>query len=516
MHLYTPECGVRLSVWRKAFAVTFVAACLLILASCGSPKIYNEDQSFSEAGTRKTSLGEPYYNSINYAETPRVPQLRPDLIIVTLSGGGIRAAALAAATLNELEKFTINGIPITNNIVLISSTSGGSITAGYIAAHGFGHYADFRRDFLSKDNTRDLLLRALRPRGFYDRSSIMQEFLEERLDMKGMTYGELATRNDRPYFVMNATNLSTGEPFSFVPYQFRELCTNMNPLPLSVAMTASGAFPFVLTDVELKNRMDECPERLKEETGGNPFRLTSEAVAMRDHYNLVHAYDEKSPLKFRSRPKYIHLSDGGLVDNLGAVGANYIEIDAASSIKQQVAPWGNPENLIRQVLIIEVNAKNEKHKDKLDQHGGSPGILSMIGLVTGIPIDRATTLNADALRASFHAADSLSPYVATGILMTEIDFDLIDDAEESLRDRVKSIGMTFTLSQQNLKDLEYVATSQLRSSPCFARYVADSGAVGPGYILPQEEGRTGFRYDCWPLMDKKGMGGKSNDKTDAR
>lgn len=492
---------VWLNTWRKAVVLVAAATGLLALTSCGSPKIYNEGPEFSAARQAKIHLNEPQYDSISYAGGQRVPQLRPDLIIVTLSGGGIRAAALAAATLDELHKFTINGEPVTNNIVLISSTSGGSIAAGYIAAHGFGHYAKFRENFLAKNNTRDLLLRALRPRGFYDRSSIMQEFLEERLDMKGITYRQLAARNDRPYFVMNATNLSTGELFSFVPRQFYNLCTNMHPLPLSVAMTASAALPFVLTDVELKNRMDECPERVKEFLGGDSFQTGGEAVVLRNQYNLFHAYDENSPLKHRSRPKYIHLSDGGLVDNLGSVGADYIEIDAASSIANQVTPWGNSDKLIRQVLLVEVNAKTGKRKDNLDQHGGSPGILSMVGLVTSIPIDRATTLNDGALQASFRAVESLSPYVANGVFMTQIAFDLIDDAEENLRDRVKSIGMSFTLSKQNLDDLEHVARSQLRSSPCFARYVRGSGAVAPNYILPQEKGVTGFPYDCRSLTN---------------
>ena len=234
----------------------------VFLSACGSPVVYNEGNQFA-LKSNSFEQGRRAYSFLNFALTERSPQLKPDLIVLTLSGGGLRAAALAAATMNELHQFTIRGAPITDNIVLVSSTSGGSLAAGYVAVHGFDHYREFRANFLEKPNTTDLFRRGIGPRLFYDRSAVFLAFLEERLGFNSMTFGDLIRRNDRPFFVMNATDLSSGESFAFIQNNLSNICTNLSPIPISVGVTASSAIPFLLTDVELKNRSNECGSGLQ-------------------------------------------------------------------------------------------------------------------------------------------------------------------------------------------------------------------------------------------------------------
>jgi predicted acylesterase/phospholipase RssA len=472
------------------------------LTSCISPKIYNEGDKFKSSNETFPASS---YNFLNWIEHEHKPRLAPDLIIVTLSGGGIRASALASATIEELRKFTINGRPLTDNIVMISSTSGGSIAAGYIAAHGFGHYADFRRDFLVKANTRDLIVSGLGPRLFYDRSSLMREFLESRFSLNGISFGDLLARADRPFFIFNATDLSGGRQFRFLQSDFNLICTNLSNLPVSVGVTASSAIPFLLTDVEFKNRWDSCPLEMDAIANLDVFNFSAgNSTEMHYRYNLVHAYDNNSPLKERGRPIYLHLADGGLVDNLGSGGSSQADIDMGSSLSDAIGGSTERSN-IRQVLIIEINARSDKKKESLDATSGSPGLFAMMNLSISIPIDRATALTSGVVRDYFQGTDSIAPYVNSGIFVAQIDFDLLPDGEEVLREKVKQINTGLTLKENELTAIERASFLLLRQNPCLARFVAQSGAVAENYVLSNPKGEhTGAPYDCRSLLEPGG------------
>jgi predicted acylesterase/phospholipase RssA len=481
-------------LFERLKGLALLVAAILLLASCGAPKIYNDGDRFRSAGQIMPATA---YNFINWIEGEHEPKIQPDVIIVTLSGGGIRAAALAASTLEQLHKFTINGKPLTDNIVMVSSTSGGSIAAGYIAVHGFGHYDEFRRDFLTRKNTRDLFLSGAGPKIFYDRSSIMQEFLENRFGMQMLTFGQLLQRKDRPFFVFNATDLSGGRQFRFVQSDFNLICTDLQDMPVSVGVAASAAIPFLLTDVEMKNRWDDCPLKKEDVAGAlsDSYFDAGQSATQHYRYNLVHAFDADSSLPVRSRPRFLHLADGGLVDNLGVGGTGQHDIDAASSISGKIGGPDEHKSNIRQVLVVEVNARSDKMKTALDSRSGSPGLLSMADLVTSIPIDRTTALTANALQ-DFFENENPALYVNSGVFVVQIDFDLLSEANADLRNKVKSIDMGLTLSEDQLKNLELASSILLRSSPYFARFVAQSGAVADGYRLREKNGSTGCPFDC--------------------
>ena len=472
----------------------FMIATAILLAGCANPVVYNSGSQFALKENSFDS-DHPSYSFLSFAERDRSPQLKPDLIVITLSGGGIRASALAAAVMNEMQGFKIDGTSITNNVILVSSTSGGSLAAAYVAVHGFNHYREFRANFLEKKNTMDLILSGLGPRLFYDRSAIFREFIERRLDLQSMTYGDLIQRNDRPFFIMNATDLSAGEAFSFVQRDFTAICTNLNAMPISVGATASGAIPFLLTDVEMTNRSKECESTNKNEALPTFYFSARDAVAKRYRYNLQHAYDDSAPNANRPRPRVIHLADGGLVDNLGVSGVGDVDIDAGSSLASQINPLASVSP-IRQLLLIEVNARNEKQRNDLDQDYGSPGLLKMLGLTINIPIDRATSLSDSALQAGLQEVESIRPYLRNGVRKVQIDFDLIGDDDADLRKRVKSIGTSLSLTPSELADLEKVARTLLRKSGCFARFIDESGAIADDYVSPGPKNVTGVAYDC--------------------
>lgn len=142
-------------------------------------------------------------------------------------------------------------------------------------------------------------------------------------------------------------------------------------------MTASSTLPFVLTDVELKNHWDSCDLEGYEGIGStdsewNPW--ANGAAESRYRFQFVHAYDVTDNDAPWRGPRYLHLADGGIVDNLGTRAiAGFVDIDTLSSLGDLI-PTDDPHMpSIRQLLILEVNARSENGNPRLDAHRGRPG-----------------------------------------------------------------------------------------------------------------------------------------------
>lgn len=75
-------------------------------------------------------------------------ELDDTILIFTASGGGTRATALALSTLRGLERLKLeSGRSLADEIDVVSSVSGGSVTAGYFALTGTGGFDKLERDF---------------------------------------------------------------------------------------------------------------------------------------------------------------------------------------------------------------------------------------------------------------------------------------------------------------------------------------------------------------------------------
>jgi len=115
------------------------------------------------------------------------------LLILTFSGGGTRAAALAYGVLEQMRADEVQHDGRSHRLIEdidgISSVSGGSITAAYIALHGDRLCRDFRTEFLEHDVERDLWWAvAASPRswlrlgsGEYSRGDLFADYLDRRL-----------------------------------------------------------------------------------------------------------------------------------------------------------------------------------------------------------------------------------------------------------------------------------------------------------------------------------------------
>jgi hypothetical protein len=68
----------------------------------------------------------------------------------------------------------------------------------------------------------------------------------------GATFADLYRRG-RPQVSINATDISFGSPFGFLPQTFDVICADLAALPIARAVAASNGFPVLFGPVTLRN-----------------------------------------------------------------------------------------------------------------------------------------------------------------------------------------------------------------------------------------------------------------------
>ncbi|HEY1386442.1 MAG TPA: hypothetical protein VGF43_22655, partial [Dongiaceae bacterium] len=90
--------------------------------------------------------------------------LEDTLVIVTASGGGTRATALALSVLRGLDDIALgNGETLAQEVDVISSVSGGSVAAGYFALAGREGFDTLEHDFVRRNGMKPLILGLVNP-----------------------------------------------------------------------------------------------------------------------------------------------------------------------------------------------------------------------------------------------------------------------------------------------------------------------------------------------------------------
>jgi len=211
---------------------------------------------------------------------------------VAISGGGMRAANFSAEVLFELES-----MGVLKHVSVISSVSGGSLTAAY-----FGLAANGKTKW-DRETVRRLFLIDLQTHWIvwwfnpyfiwqywfthYDRSDIMKNVFDFYIfgDLtQPFTFADMGTTG--PRILINATSLPNVQRFVFTEDALSKLGSRLDTYPLSHAVMASGAFPGAFHGVTLKDFTALNP-------AGN------------------------GPINDRTAHRYEHLFDGGPSDNLG-------------------------------------------------------------------------------------------------------------------------------------------------------------------------------------------------------
>lgn len=440
--------------------------------------------------------------SAGYRFNPQHHQNHETLVILSISGGGVRASALAYGALTALK--SLPGVnegseSLLDDVDIISSVSGGSVTAAWYAIHGQDGLAKPSKltDFLYEGGMSDIAWRGLNPVSLvryavtpYQRSDVLADFFADRL-YGGTTYDVVkkkyqANLSKQPFVILNATDFGHQIGFPFTQNRFDLICSDLDKYRVADAVSASAGFPLVFSPVGLRNYSKECPvhtteawkkmgpsvwvQRYKQydanedDISGKMVRTfkTNQLMQVRVARN---AADYLTP---SSDDQYLHLLDGGLVDNLG-INAT-LELDDINTsrtpglyqrLKFSQQPNTNYPDYkhFKRVLYIVVNARS-RSPSEINDTVAPPGLLTTLFRVADTPIDSAITGTQRFLTAELQATlSNLEPGPNFSSAEIEdqkqgivtIDFEMIPNKQ--CRDAFWRLGTTWTLPEQVISDL---------------------------------------------------------------
>src|SRR6266849_1723731 len=125
----------------------------------------------------------------------------------------------------------------------------------------------FAPDFLVPDNMLTLILKTLNPLHWAKQSiegasriDTVEALFDKQL-FKEKTFAEL-NQPGKPYLILNATDMASGEVFAFTPARFDDICSDLDKEPISAGVAASSAVPIVFSPVAFRNfSATRCPDR---------------------------------------------------------------------------------------------------------------------------------------------------------------------------------------------------------------------------------------------------------------
>jgi NTE family protein len=468
--------------------LTWIAA-VFALAGCAATRFENTPLAAGQINPERRAV------DVSHPERP--------LILVAVSGGGSRAAALGWVVLRELRKFqyTANGQSrrLIDDIGVVSSVSGGSVISAHFALYGPEGLDRFEPDFLVPDNTRTLEVDAVNPVTWAklaitgsSRIDLVEALFDQQL-FKQKTFSDL-NQPGKPYLILNATDMASGEVFAFTPGRFNDICADLDKQPISAGVAASAAVPIVFSPVALRNySLTDCPNAPAPAWIANRLNGRFAPYVNLEQYKLArYANDLRYGKNSFREIKYLYLLDGGLADNLAIHGLleTISSPYAARAIVDQSSATPGGETIlsalnkgaIRKLAVIVINARADPDNG-IYTSATRPGVLGMIGSVTSIPIDSTTSsvssqmsVLLDQLNAAGAGGVGSPLFKGLNVYGIEIDFDQLrasDPKQRELSEKAKKIPTLWTISQDNREVLEQAGTLLLRQHPCFQRLLID-------------------------------------------
>lgn len=392
-------------------------------------------------------------------------------LLLAFSGGGTRAASLSYGVLQELRDTRIGAAGSERRLLdetdLVTGISGGSFTAAYYGLYGDRIFEDFEARFLRRNVQRQLIWEFLRPKNwlkmvftFFDRTELAIR-LYDRDIFDGATFADLQKAGG-PFIQINAADLAVGNRFTFFQPQFDLICSDLSTIEIARAVAASSAVPVAFNPVTLRNYAGTC--------GYEPPAWFAEALADRKGSlrRFRSAQIAESYLDAEKR-KYLHLSDGGIADNLGLRGPldNVLLVGGIQN-RLDMLQATRPRHLV----VVVVNA--EVHPEPpFNLVAAAPGIASMLNAVSGVQIYAYNFETLELMRESLKAwADDLSksgPPVSSHLV--EVAFDSEADAEE--RSFLNELPTSFHLDDPTVDRVIEAGRRLLRESPAYQELLGE-------------------------------------------
>ena len=345
------------------------------------------------------------------------------LVLMSLSGGGSRSAYFSAGVMLALEQ-AIKDTNILSEVDAISSVSGGSLPAAYYAISTDDDEPDLYGRKWNEKTVKSLMRRNYVVKWFgnwfwpvnigkfwmtaYDRTDIMaQTFADNLFDTqplgRDLKIGDL--RQERPYLILNATNGSNsgeefGSLFTFTQEHFDQIDSDINDYELARAVMATATFPAVFNYMTVKNYQSD-------EDSAN---------------------------------QYVHIFDGGNVDNLGLVSLEKV-------IDKAIERNTNIDSVI--VLLVDAyTGKSGVSKSKADTRG----VLDFIIDTNFIDAtDSLLSANRESILANFKR-NLRRKLNSSGISLNKsmfyhVSFDDIQDVD--LKNQLHAISTNFSIKKKN-------------------------------------------------------------------
>lgn len=465
---------------KRSIARMAVVVCVLLLAACGSfprnPPLAKYDPS---AGYRFDRLDQGGNGNGLF-------------VILVFSGGGTRAAALSYGVLEALRDTTIQWndrkVSLLDEVDVISSISGGSFPAAYYALRGKRIFDEFPDRFLYRPVQSDLLKLAFTPAGLlklagpsFGRSDLAAEFYDREV-FGAATYADVIARRRRPFVILNATDMTTGAQFPFIQDQFDLLCSDLAGVSLGRAAAASSAFPGGLTPLTFQNYAGTCGYR-------QPPWVELAVKDRKSRVNARRTARAEDRLSYtgtgEAARNYIHLTDGGVADNIGLRGplAAITGQDNAWSVLRLI----NLKEVDKLVVIV-VNAATNPATGR-DSTPNVPGLVDTVTAAATVPLGNYSFDTLEILRATVNGFNEEARLIsgcralaaARGaqcvpdipaphqieLFPVEVAFEYIESAAE--RNWFKNLPTTLELPRETVDKLRAIGRRILGEDPEFKK-----------------------------------------------
>jgi NTE family protein len=425
------------------FALMLVAAAAGGLAGCAT-SVFNTATNVPLSAATPLDMGAP------------TDLMRENSIVLSFSGGGLRAAAFSHGVLTALESIKTADGDLLDDVAMISSVSGSSLTAAHYGLYGREGLARFRSEVLLPGFESGMRL------SLYSPANLMRmlggglnarEDFGDALDRKvfhGATFADIY-RRQRPEIRIHATDLYHRVPFPFIPPVFSLLCSDLSRYSVAEAVAASMAVPVVFAPVVVRTYPENC----------QPLPAEIAAMRTRSHASRVFNAIVKATTAYRD-PKdvrYLKLADGGLTDNFAlstllmsrlAYGTPYAPMTQRDAVK------------IRRLLLVVVDASQGPNGDWTHQEAGPSG-LDLALSATDAAVDAAAQHAADAFglmiqgwqdsviafRCGLTPADVARLGGPAQWDCADVKFSLaylsVDELESPLRERIEAVPTRLTL-----------------------------------------------------------------------
>lgn len=337
-----------------------------------------------------------------------------NLLALSFSGGGMRAAAFSFGVLKALDSPGTTGEDVLDDLTLISSVSGGSLTAAYYGLHGKEALSSFRDKVLLQDMEANMRLSVFAPAniirllagGLNDRANL-GDWLDQHV-FEGATFANIYARR-KPDIWINASDLYHRTPFPFIPPLFHALCSDLAQFSVAEAVSASMAVPLVFAPIVLRTYPEQCPRPADAWVERARF---DPAVSRTVHASAQAMKDYRDP----ARVRYVKLVDGGVTDNYGL---SSILIGRAVSRTPYGPLTARDAVTLQRMLFLVVDAGRGPSGDWALTLDGPSGLDAAMA-ATDSAIDSAARVGFDAFRKMMHEWQASVVEFRCGLALPEV------------------------------------------------------------------------------------------------